>query len=526
MNTKRSDPYSIQRLRNNLCHFGIGKFVNGCLGLFILHLLAGGLSIPEYAIYVLFIAITKISTSFSSVGLETIALIYIPQYRANRRIHELLAFIFSLISLRMFLLILCVGLIWFGSPFLGDYFSFGQWVPLLQVYAWIIFLEGLANYWQIIFGSLLSQGVAQRNWLLRNLLFTTCLLTITYIWNTELTLKQVVFFELIATGTSALLGFLEMFWIWKKEGQHSWEYNSKWSPPSFQMMRKLALSNYFNQIFYKLGDHQTLLLVGARFLDTTTIAGLGFCLALYAQISRYLPGMMLWRVFQPKIIATFTARKNYTELQEKIMLLYKGSLLCLSALLIICVSFGENLLYLLSQGKYSDTFLLAIMLLVTLIPVNHRFLLSGLANILEQPRMIFWAAFAFLFALPLEYIFLLLEFGNLSISLALLLSSLLYNIILIYFLRNSGYHYHFDLIQVSKIGLITIATSAAAFPFVSSKLISSHIIINLMITGVLYLIFTWLLLPFTRRDIQALTRLLPPNIASRLKMKSEIVHSN
>ena len=301
-----SNLYSLKKLRQNLMYFGTGKLLNGGLGFAILLLLAQELSVPSYAAFVLFVALTRVVISFSSLGLESICLVYVPRYRVNTRLETVFSFIRSLLTFRIATLLTGVcGLLWFHD-YLAQSFSLGEWTSLLSMYSWNILFVGLTEFWQVLFGSLFLQKVAQRIWLIRNAIFFTFLIIHMVFSQNTLTLQEVIYYDLCASASSSLAGFLEL-WLARRSAflTETLLPTVGWLPPSSHIMMKLGLSNYGNQVLLRLGDHHALILVGSWFLPTHDLAALGFCLALLGQIHNYLPGMLFWRVIQPKLRCQF-----------------------------------------------------------------------------------------------------------------------------------------------------------------------------------------------------------------------------
>ena len=189
--------------------------------------------------------------------------------------------------------------------------------------------------------------------------------------------------------------------------------------------------------------------------------------------------------------------------------MYKGSLICLAALIASCATFGSPLLDLVSEGKYTTSHILALSLFLSLIPMNHRFILSSLANILEQPRSIFLGSLTFLLAGPLAYLLLVSDLGSLSIALSLMITSLLYNIVVTHSLREKGFPYTIDLAGMVRIIIISLSTVLLTLPILSQKPVLLHVLFNCFITGLSFAIITYLFSPFSDREKQLIVQLIP-----------------
>ena len=194
------------------------------------------------------------------------------------------------------------------------------------------------------------------------------------------------------------------------------------------------------------------------------------------------------------------------------MLIYKGSLFVLAPILALYLVYAEALLDLLSKGKYGDAQVIATVLMATLIPASHTFLLSGLANTIQQAQAGAKGHLASLFTLPLAIVFLLLGSGPLGIVFALVCNALLYNVIVVHTLRRVGFDYRLDLVGIGKIGLAAGATAGCLYPFVvqnSSIYVATAVGLA---TLVLFLLFTLVFRPFTEYEQSMMNHLMKRKI--------------
>jgi O-antigen/teichoic acid export membrane protein len=360
----------------------------------------------------------------------------------------------------------------------------------------LIMVSGLIDYLQRgVFQPLLKQGFTQSVGLVRNVMFSSLILWAAWSPGGALDLRHVLEAELWAVTAAALSGLGFFLWLWLREAPAA-GLSPRWTPPSLRAMARMSGYNYASQVLYSLGDSAMVLLVAGRMLDLQATAALGFCLGLYGQLLRYLPAHWLWGAIQPSLVAAYSRGRDFVQLNQQAMLVYKGSLFVVAPLVAFFIVFSEDSLNLLSHGKYGDAHWLALVLLVSVIPGSHRSVLSGLVNTVERPEAGAVGNLGALSTVPLGVLLVMLGFGPMGLVLAVVANASLYNLIVIRTLAAAGYHYRVDHGGLLKIALAVAATALCLTPFIMRHP-TSVVTLGLMIAaGVLFLLWAYWIKPF------------------------------
>ncbi len=492
-----STPYSFVRLRASLVHFGIGQIANGLLAFTILLQIARGLPLVDYGAYVVLVAVIQISMTFSMLGLDTVAGVYVPQYRLHAPSGSLLRFLGALLSLRILTLTVSAVLLFALSPLWTRYLGLEAWRAVLPPFAVLVLLTGLTDYWQrSVFQPLLQQGAAQGVGLARNGTFSSLLLWASWREPGALSLLHVLQAELWAVSAAVLAGagfLLRIWWLERSPRPDA----SAWEAPPLATMIRMSGYNFASQLLYSVGDAHMVLLVAGRMLDMRSTAALGFCLGLYGQLLRYLPSQLLWGVIQPKLVAAYSRGRDFVQLNRQAMLIYKSSLFVLAPLAAFFAVSSESTLNLLSHNKYGDAHWLALMLLATIIPASHRHVLAGLANTVERPQAGALGNLAALTTVPLGTLLILAGFGAVGLVMALAINALLYNAIVIRTLAASGHQYRVDYPGLLKIGVAVAATALCLSPFKALETTASIALGAMVAAGALFLVWAYWMKPFS-----------------------------
>jgi O-antigen/teichoic acid export membrane protein len=492
--------YSFARLRASLVHFGIGQLLNGVLGVAIILQIARGLPLQEYGAYVVFAALIQMGMAFSMIGLDTVAAIYIPQYRMNAETSALMRLLLNLVGLRVLTLMLAAGLLYVLSPMWGQYLGLQSWETVVRPFLVLMLLAGLIDYWQRgVFQPLLKQGFTQSVSLARNVLFSSLLLWASWSQDGVLSLVHVLKAELWATSAGALSGIGFFLWLWMREAPAAGSI-PRWTPPPLRAMVRMSGYNYASQVLYSLGDSSMLLLVAGRMLDLQSTAALGFCLGLYGQLLRYLPAHWLWGAIQPSLVAAYSRGRNFVQLNQQAMLIYKGSLFVVAPLVAFFLVSSEGVLNLLSHNKYGDAHWLALVLLVSVIPGSHRSVLSGLVNTVERPQAGAMGNLAALCTVPLGVLLVTLGLGPLGLVIAVAANAALYNLIVIRTLTAAGFHYRVDHGGLIKIALAVAATALCLSPFIMRHPTAALALGLMVAAGALFLFWAFWMKPFNDQE--------------------------
>lgn len=504
MNSTQNSHYSLPAIRQAIAHFGIGKIVNGVLGLSIFLLIAQYLPSNEFRVYLIFSAIVSLSVNVSNIGIGVVGVAYIPKFRLQAGAARLFRFVLRLVGLRLLTLLICIGILYFAIDPLTGYFDIAPWRDAFTVYLLVVLFFGIVENLQLmVFEPLLLQGASQLTWLSRNLVFFGLLLAVTLSGDGTLHIQQVVYAEIFAAAAGVAMGLLQFFRYWRKQSKAD-TIAGEWRAPSARAMIELGGYDHASHLLQLSGSSNVLLLIAGKILDAPTMASFGFALRLAEQLRTYLPSQLLWKVIQPKLVASYTLDRDFSELKRRAGLLYKSSLFFLAPGLAVIALDGGRLLDLLSNGKYGDTRVMVAALLITLFPTSHKIVLWGVAITVEKTSAIAKGALSALVTGPLAILLLVLGSGPMGLVAAMMISAILHNAIVIYNFHRADLRYSLDLVGISKIGIAAAITVVCLAP-VAHRIPST--ITVLFVTFGLFALIVFLLKPLTEQEQRLIQRL-------------------
>ncbi|MDH3663286.1 MAG: oligosaccharide flippase family protein, partial [Alphaproteobacteria bacterium] len=173
----QAEYYSISRLRWNTLVFTGGKGINAALSLSIFALIASSLSKADFAVYAWLIAFVELSNNLSRFGINWAVDRYVPQLRSTSNSMALRRFLLIMTGLRLGLVLLMAGVVFWGGEALLSLSGKEDWIPTFNRYVIIIIPFALMTFFRdVVFQSLLQQAHSQGNTTIRHLIFLAVLL--------------------------------------------------------------------------------------------------------------------------------------------------------------------------------------------------------------------------------------------------------------------------------------------------------------------------------------------------------------
>lgn len=420
-----TSPYSASALKLGAVHFLTGKAVSALLTFIILLWLVRLLTVEEYGAYVTLVAGMELTLALTSFGLIWVAARYLPDFRLNASGKVLARFTWQIIAriglfLLAGLLLLFVALPWILVPL-----NLAHHTGIAQFYLLVILAEGLGRHLrESILEPLLQQGKAQISLVIRNMSFLLFLSIVAV--QGQVHLDDVVMAELVASllGTALALHGL----VVHLRAHRNLLQQDGWQTPDWREMWGLARHMYFSRLVTLAYSPQVFIFLVQRYLGVESTALFGFLRSLYGQIFRYLPATLLFSLVRPKLIASCVGPDGMSELSRNANLAGKLSLFVLTPILVFAWLAGDELLTLLSSGKFTQSGYYLAGLLMSLVPLSQRQLLETVAVANGKSRLCLWGASLGLLVLPLTYS--LLESGLLGLwspIIAIFLSEVIFN---------------------------------------------------------------------------------------------------
>lgn len=486
--------YSAVELKFSAVHFLAGKAVSALLTLIILLLLIRILSTEEYGMYVLLVAGMELAMAVFSFGLPWLAARYLPEFRLHGG-GLVIQFAWKIIVLLAGALVAGSTALFFVAHWLLPV-DLLQYAPMLRLFLLVLLLEGLSRHIrENILGPLMQQKLAQFTLATRN--FTVLTLIGVFFLFTEISLWHVICVEIFASalGLALLLNGLT---------RHLNTYrgiaaNANWVQPDWGRIWRVARNMYFNNLIILTYSPQVLILLTQRYLGIEATALFGFLCKLYLQIVNYLPATLLFSLIQPKLVASYIHAGNMSELVRNANLAGKLSLFVLMPLVASVWLIGDELLDLLSDGKFVSAGNYMTGLMVAMIPFSQRRILETIAVTIDKNHIILFSGFLGIFSLPVAYGLIQTGFGLWGPVTAMIVSQIFFNAVMIFILVHKTV-YRPDSIGFLKLMAAALSVFVVAYiPFPQSGGWLHLIGMVLCVTG-FFLLAAYLLKPFSTEE--------------------------
>ncbi len=344
-------------------HFLLGKSLGMLLGLGLLLVLVRALSVQDYAFYVAALALLEITSQLSSFGLHAAAQRYLPEYFHNGEGRRLSRLIGWLSVARLITLVLAVGLVYSLFNLFAPTFALTGYSTAVSLYLLVILSEGFARYLDVMFDSLLMQGVTQVSLLARSTIRLAGLGYLLHTGGGPVTLTTWIWVDACAGLAGASWGSYRL-WLFTRRAK----LHQPGTGVELNVRRyfRFSLPNYLAASLYTASGQEVIKLVAARILPITQFAAFGFAASLSAMLQRYLPMFLLIGMIRPLFVAARQRQDYARRLPFMAALVFKLNVFFLAPAIAFLAIAGEPLAHLLTGGRYPETgsYLLALSFLL------------------------------------------------------------------------------------------------------------------------------------------------------------------
>lgn len=422
-------PYSGAAFKRGVVHFVIGKFTSALLSVGILFWLVRLLAVTEYGTYVTLLAGMGLGLAIVSFGLPWVAARYLPEFRLYAKGKQLARFVWQIIALSGLFSVAGASLLYVAMPWLLAFLDLAQQTDVARLYLLVFVLEGLRlNIQDCILDPLLQQGRSQFSLVARNLallLFLSAVLTT----QGSVHLQHVVFAELAGSFLSVVLSLHGV--VRYLRAHLNLKGKKGWQPSNWSEMWLTARHMYFSYLVTLTYGPWVFVFLTQRFLGLETTALFGFLTNLYAQIYRYLPATLLFSLIRPKLVASYIGEGGMAQLTRNANLAGKISLFILMPLLVCVWLTGNELVSLLSGGKFTQAGYYFGCMLLGLIPLSQRQTLETVVVASGHGHLCLRCSALGILVLPLAYWLFESGQGLWSPVLAMITSQVIFNVTLI-----------------------------------------------------------------------------------------------
>jgi O-antigen/teichoic acid export membrane protein len=499
--------YSLQNFRKSLIHFLVGRGLGVVTGFILLMALVRALSVEDYGFYVVTQSLLEITTQVSSFGLFAIAQRYLSEMHHagdGRGLKKLAAL---LIIGRVFTILIAVVVMYLLFDILNDYFHYAKDTYYYKLFLIVIIFEGIARFYEIIFDSLLLQGVSQVSLVLRSLLRA---IPISYLLYTEGSGEVLLEWWIIIDATAALIGVIWCVYNLKKYlGNVEQSSTIVSTPLNYRRYLSYSLPIYVASTLYTVSGINSVKIIASWLLSPQIFAAFGFASAITAMFQRYIPVFLLIGMIRPMFIVARQRDDWRRRLPEFALLLIKLNIFILAPIIIFISLLDDNISVLLSGGRYSDSggFIVAFMVLI--FAQVLRAVASLVAQALENARATLLGTILGLFGLLIGVI-LSQMYGGYALIIGLMLSELIFSITILKSVKQNNLLFEKDYLGYVKLFSISLLTIILTTPFLGLLQTNTIFILSLLafVVGAIYLIVSFVLKPFSETERNRINQLI------------------
>lgn len=508
MQTEGQGRYSNRQVRRSAQRYLAGRGANALLVFIAFLLIARLLPKIEYGYYIAALVAFELVMYLSSLGIEWVGGIYIPQYRINAPGRPLNRFVGLLVGAQMAALALGGALLASLSVPLSELLGVSDASSAIAIYGAVAFVEGSSRMLRDqLLGALLEQGAAQLCQLVRNLLFCTSLgyLVVTAADANAVTVATL---ELLAAAASLAAGTWAVFAALGKAAREMPPApQQNWQPPAFDQLVGMARAAYAGTLGSIAYGPQILTMLVTRYAGPEGAAAYGFARNLADQASRYMPVTLFLGIARPVLSARYAATGESYRLADSLNLYAKANLAFLVPILALFIACGELAIHVLGAGKFDEAAVVTGLLLSALVPAGLRILMDVMAHLTRRSHLCLHAALP-LVALPfLAIVFLKAGAGIEGAALVALLAPLSYGAIIATGLARTQPAYRLPFASVLR-GALAVLLAATVLFILPLPTGPSGLGMAAALALVLSIPALWATRFFSRADIEALRGLL------------------
>ena len=503
------DAYSTAKVKRSLVHFLVGKTGSAIVAIGMLLVLVRMLERESYGLYIVLLATLELVQLGSSLGCYPALNRYVPELLAR---HQGLAVRRLLLLLSCWrgvtLAVACLMFAIMAKPLAG-LLGFPGFSAIIALYSVVIFLEGAARYFDVVFETLLLQGVSQSAVLLRNGLRLAGIL-LAFCFDMEFSLLIFVWMEITASACG--LGF-SMLLTARHLNAIARTRPGDMLMPSMARMRAYVTPAYLAQVVGLAQGPDLVKMLVAKLSGAVQTGAFGFAAALASMLQRYLPVFLLIGMVRPLFVSQQARGRDPARLILLANLVFKLNVFVIAPVTMLLLVVGERLTELLSGGKFPEAWQYLAALLLLLVAQTLHVVLGLLALAAEEARaglvgtMYGLAGIvAGLLAYPLM--------GPLSMCAGLIVSELIWCRVMHGALKKHGFHFRIDWPGLLRLWL---AAAVALLPLVLARSYLSGaslpaLLSAIALTGCAYLFTARLLRPFSGSERHLINSALPKPI--------------
>lgn len=501
--------YNSAAIRQSLLHFMLGKGFAAISTLLVLVIIVRELSLPEFGAYTSLHALTLIIGLLSSLGIPQVLHRFLPELRTQQNYRAMYRLLTRGIALRALSYAAFCVLLLPVLDLIGSAFKLDSWLAIMPLYLLVGFLRVNAAFTAQALESLLWQRDAQYS--LATGAIVKLLMTVYLAASDSLNLANFVWAECLSEATSFCMLFLFMSYRWLRDADREMGDDEVLHQDRDRYLRFAGWCYLQNvtSVFYGSAPNR---LFVAYFLSAEFIAVFGVIDRLIDFAKRYEPLHLFIGLIRPVLLSRYSQNRDFDQLVRLGNLILLANFILLFVPFVLLVVAGDELLSLLSDGKYVDVKWIAAAFYLALMITSVTNLLDVLVKAVEHNRVYMFAnvllSGSLLLAIPLIatldlWAVMIANVVGLACSLTIVNR----------YLVKREFHYHYPWYKTAVLtGLFAAATGVGLLLAQTGM----NAIIAAVIGSVLYLVLLLFFIPLDQGEKATLRELLPARLRNRI----------
>lgn len=488
-NYKIKDDLHLQ-IRKSSFHTIVGKLLTPIVTFLTTIYIVRMLSVNDYGIYNVLLAVMGYIGLFSSFGLPSIFQRYIPEFREQRETSNIKKLVSRGSLWRIILSTVFVLLVILFASQVGRLFRIGNWLNYFKLFSLgIIFsLEGS------LLAIALTSLFLHKYFVISNIVYVFTRAGVLYFL-----LKAGWGLEGLLLGEVAAYGILMVMFVYCYYSKFSRlsTVNSK-SPLPMKRLSRYGGFSYLNEMGVMILDVSTDFLIISIFLGPLAVGIYSFANRVSQLFSRILPHTLLQDVIRPSFFSKFAQTNNQKDLQKMGNLLIKIIAFCSIPLTLGIFILGDKVILHVFDPKYISS-LGVLWIVATFLTMRaFRFPLGLILQAIEKVNIIFYSKIFSVYNLILDLI--VVKFWGITGIALVTGSAILFQNLFMYFFIYKYIRLHLCIRSLVIIALNSIMMSLSIFWLRKYVVGLASLTAVAMLGVIIYLAMAYLNKAFTQRE--------------------------
>ncbi len=393
-----SEAYSVHRLRKALLQFGGGRLAQAAARAVLVLALVRILPIADFGAYMLIVGTAELLLQVGSFGILPVTQRYLPQMVPTLPIRKLRRFVSGLVVAQLLVLTVIAALLahFWGSltPMFG--MTPGQ-TEATRFAAWLFLVIPAFRFGTELLEAMLAQGQTARALMVFARAAAVMALVVV---KPQVTLVDVLLIDMVVTAFCVVL-------IWVNVRHTLTSLHSPAASGTLPVREMLRFAGQMALVgpMSAASNPGAVRLVLANGLGLAESGLYAFLQSLERLVSRYLPATLLKNLIRPVLISRFVGKGNSEVLQNGTGLLLKSNLLAVIGGLVVIAVCGDQIVRIMSGGKFHDAGLTLLLLYVNMIATSQRGVQEMVMQITGHTRVLWITSLVSPLALLLVWVF-------------------------------------------------------------------------------------------------------------------------